>query len=114
MDLSFLRPLYERPGPDYVSVYADTSRDSENAARAVDLRWREISAGLSRDGADADGAQLWILPGSGAADDAEADLGDGARPDQEDQNPALPADGVAAALRAPLAGSGGQPPEGSS
>ena len=53
MDLSFLRPLYERPGPDYVSVYADTSRHSEDAARMVQVRWHELSAGLTADGADA-------------------------------------------------------------
>ena len=34
MDLQFLRPLYEHFG-GYVSVYLDTSRDSEDATGAV-------------------------------------------------------------------------------
>ena len=34
MDLQFLRPLYEHFG-GYVSVYLDTSRDSEDATRVA-------------------------------------------------------------------------------
>jgi hypothetical protein len=52
MDLQFLRPLYEQPG-DYVSVYLDTSRDSEDAAHAVDLRWRAARERLAAAGAAA-------------------------------------------------------------
>ncbi|MDG4831275.1 Vms1/Ankzf1 family peptidyl-tRNA hydrolase [Solwaraspora sp. WMMD1047] len=41
MELSFLRPMYERPGP-WVSVYLDASRDTEDARPALDLRWRAL------------------------------------------------------------------------
>ncbi|GAB3808353.1 hypothetical protein GCM10027605_40700 [Micromonospora zhanjiangensis] len=41
MQLSDLRPLYARPGP-WASVYLDASRDTEDAAAAVDLRWRAL------------------------------------------------------------------------
>src|SRR3712207_6427109 len=52
MDLSFLRPLFDRPGP-WVSVYLDASRDSENAGHEVDLRWRALRATLEEQHADA-------------------------------------------------------------
>jgi hypothetical protein len=39
MHLSFLRPLYGRPGP-WVSVYLDASHDTEDAAKTLELRWR--------------------------------------------------------------------------
>ena len=51
MDLQFLRPLYEHFG-GYVSVYLDTSRDSEDATRALDLRWRSARERLASAGAD--------------------------------------------------------------
>ena len=51
MDLQFLRPLYEHFG-GYVSVYLDTSRDPEDATRAVDLRWRSARERLASAGAD--------------------------------------------------------------
>ena len=51
MDLQFLRPLYEGSG-GYVSVYLDTSRDAEDPARAVDLRWRGARERLAGAGAD--------------------------------------------------------------
>ncbi len=51
MDLSFVRPLFDRPGP-WVSVYLDASRDSENAAHEVDLRWRALRERLSDQKAD--------------------------------------------------------------
>ena len=51
MDLQFLRPLYEHFG-GYVSVYLDTSRDSEDATGAVDLRWRSARERLASAGAD--------------------------------------------------------------
>lgn len=41
MDLGFLRPLYDRPGP-FASVYLDASRDAEDGAAAVELRWRAL------------------------------------------------------------------------
>ncbi|WP_326553745.1 baeRF2 domain-containing protein [Micromonospora sp. NBC_01813] len=51
MDLSFLRPLYARPGP-WASVYLDASRDTEDAAEALELRWRALAAQLGDRGAD--------------------------------------------------------------
>jgi hypothetical protein len=51
MDLQFLRPLYEHFG-GYVSVYLDTSRDSEDATGAADLRWRSARERLASAGAD--------------------------------------------------------------
>jgi hypothetical protein len=51
MDLSFLRPLYARPGP-WASVYLDASRDTEGAAVDFDLRWRGLRERLNGQGAD--------------------------------------------------------------
>jgi hypothetical protein len=41
MELSFLRPLYERPGP-YASVHADLTRSTEESPKAPELRWRAL------------------------------------------------------------------------
>ncbi|MBV9450958.1 MAG: hypothetical protein JO345_34225 [Streptosporangiaceae bacterium] len=47
MKLDFLRPLYEDFG-DHVSVYLDVSRAAEDAAHAIELRWRSArGAGAS-------------------------------------------------------------------
>ncbi|MFJ8578184.1 Vms1/Ankzf1 family peptidyl-tRNA hydrolase [Micromonospora sp. NPDC093277] len=51
MQLSFLRPLYERPGP-WCSVYLDASRDTHDSRPAVDLRWRALKGQLLEQGAD--------------------------------------------------------------
>ncbi|MEV0156483.1 Vms1/Ankzf1 family peptidyl-tRNA hydrolase [Micromonospora sp. NPDC050686] len=51
MQLSFLRPLYDRPGP-WCSVYLDASRDTQDARPALDLRWRALSEQLAAQGAD--------------------------------------------------------------
>ncbi|SCL28729.1 Vms1/Ankzf1 family peptidyl-tRNA hydrolase [Micromonospora inyonensis] len=51
MELSFLRPLYERPGP-WCSVYLDASRDTQDARPALDLRWRALAGRLTEQGAD--------------------------------------------------------------
>lgn len=51
MDLSFLRPLYSKPGT-WCSVYLDTSRASEDAVAAVPLRWRALAGTLREQGAD--------------------------------------------------------------
>lgn len=51
MRLTHLRSLYERPGP-WASVYFDASRDTADAARLVDLRWRAARAELAGRGAD--------------------------------------------------------------
>jgi hypothetical protein len=41
MELSFLRPLYERKGP-YASVYADLTRTAEDVPKGPELRWRRL------------------------------------------------------------------------
>jgi hypothetical protein len=51
MDLSFLRPLFEQPGP-WASVYLDATRAGENADHEVDLRWRALREDLAGQGAD--------------------------------------------------------------
>ncbi|MFG2054692.1 Vms1/Ankzf1 family peptidyl-tRNA hydrolase [Micromonospora sp. NPDC048930] len=51
MQLSFLRPLYDRPGP-WCSVYMDASRDTHDSRPAVDLRWRALKGRLLEQGAD--------------------------------------------------------------
>lgn len=51
MQLSFLRPLYDRPGP-WCSVYLDASRDTHDAHPQVDLRWRALKGSLLEQGAD--------------------------------------------------------------
>ena len=51
MQLSFLRPLYQRPGP-WCSVYLDASMDTEDAHAALDLRWRGLQQQLAEQGAD--------------------------------------------------------------
>ncbi|MFI0374500.1 Vms1/Ankzf1 family peptidyl-tRNA hydrolase [Actinomadura sp. 1N219] len=45
MDLAFLKSLYQRPGP-FASVYADLTRTTEDASKAVELRWRALRADL--------------------------------------------------------------------
>lgn len=51
MQLSFLRPLYDRPGP-WCSVYLDASADTEDAHAALDLRWRALREQLQEQQAD--------------------------------------------------------------
>jgi hypothetical protein len=50
MDLSFLRSLYAHPGP-WASAYLDATPDTEDAARAVALRWRGVRQSLAEQGA---------------------------------------------------------------
>ncbi|MER7278636.1 Vms1/Ankzf1 family peptidyl-tRNA hydrolase [Dactylosporangium sp. NPDC000244] len=45
MNVSFLRPLYERPGP-WASVYLDGTRNNEDPAGTVELRWRAAREAL--------------------------------------------------------------------
>ncbi|MGN9906796.1 baeRF2 domain-containing protein [Phytohabitans sp. LJ34] len=52
MDLSFLRSLYAHPGP-WASAYLDATPDTEDAARAVALRWRALRESLAGQGASA-------------------------------------------------------------
>ncbi|MGK5685403.1 Vms1/Ankzf1 family peptidyl-tRNA hydrolase [Actinoplanes sp. URMC 104] len=51
MDLSFLRPLFSRPGP-WASIYLDASRDDENAQHQIELRFRALAEQLTEAGAD--------------------------------------------------------------
>ena len=51
MKLAYLQQVYERPGP-FVTVYLDTSVESEDAAKAVELRWRSTRERLAEQGAD--------------------------------------------------------------
>lgn len=53
MHLSFLRPLYADGGP-VASVYLDARRDTPDAGRGADLRWRAARERLEADGADAE------------------------------------------------------------
>ncbi|HEY3011041.1 MAG TPA: Vms1/Ankzf1 family peptidyl-tRNA hydrolase [Micromonosporaceae bacterium] len=71
MDLSFLRPLYDHPGP-WASVYLDTSRDAEDAGTTVPLRWRAAREKLAADGADR--ATIAAIERIMTADDPGRDL----------------------------------------
>lgn len=51
MDLGFLRPLYESDGP-VASVHLDTSRDTTDADKKIDLRWRHLREELAALGTD--------------------------------------------------------------
>ena len=51
MNLSFLRPLYRRPGP-WASVYLDATHNTADADQAVGLRWRGLREQLADQGAD--------------------------------------------------------------
>lgn len=51
MDLSFLSPLYVRPGP-WASVYLDASHNTADAATELELRWRGLRDQLIGMGAD--------------------------------------------------------------
>ncbi len=53
MDVAFLKPLYDHPGP-CVSVYLGTDRASATAGRMIELRWRELRGRLDAQGADAE------------------------------------------------------------
>jgi hypothetical protein len=52
MNLGFLRPLFERPGP-WVTVYLDATRASATGDHEVALRWRALRDKLTEQGADA-------------------------------------------------------------
>ncbi|WP_326580139.1 hypothetical protein OIE69_39870 [Actinacidiphila glaucinigra] len=51
MKLSFLQPLFTRPGP-WASAYLDTSRDVEDPDRVIARRWRHLRDDLTAHGAD--------------------------------------------------------------
>jgi hypothetical protein len=53
MDLTPFRELTVDQGP-FASVYLDASHDSEDAAKAIELRWRQLRDQLAGDGADQD------------------------------------------------------------
>lgn len=52
MSLDFLKPVYARTGP-YASVVIETNREAaDEAAHAIDLRWRGLRTDLASAGAD--------------------------------------------------------------
>ncbi|MEU0371706.1 Vms1/Ankzf1 family peptidyl-tRNA hydrolase [Streptomyces sp. NPDC006283] len=51
MQLSFLTPLYERPGP-WASVHIDTGQEDESTTTRRELQARNVCDSLSRQGAD--------------------------------------------------------------
>jgi hypothetical protein len=51
MELSFIRELYDAPGR-CASVYLDATHDTEPARAAVKIRWKNLRASLSVQGAD--------------------------------------------------------------
>jgi hypothetical protein len=51
MELSFVRGLYDTPGP-WASVYVDATHDTEPARAAVRIRWKNLRASLSGQGID--------------------------------------------------------------
>jgi hypothetical protein len=52
VDLRFLHELTRQPGP-FATVYLDSSHDTDDAARAIALRWAEARDRLAAQGADA-------------------------------------------------------------
>lgn len=50
MELSYLRPVYARPGP-WASIYLDASRDTEDSRPALHLRWGALWEQLAAHGA---------------------------------------------------------------
>lgn len=51
MDMGFLRPLYESGAP-VASVHMDTSRDTTDADKKIELRWRHLREELAALGTD--------------------------------------------------------------
>jgi hypothetical protein len=52
VDLRFVNELTRQPGP-FATVYLDTSHDTDDAARALALRWADARDRLAAQGADA-------------------------------------------------------------
>src|SRR5919206_1224938 len=50
MDVSFLEPVFSRPGP-YATVCADVTHTTENADTELDLRVRAVAEKLTEQGA---------------------------------------------------------------
>jgi Bacterial archaeo-eukaryotic release factor family 2 len=50
MDVSFLKSLYDRPGP-FASAYLDMGRAMEEAPKVIELRWRALRRDLDEQGA---------------------------------------------------------------
>lgn len=65
MKLTFLGPLYARPGP-YACAYLDTSRDIDDPERAIGLRRRHLREDLTAQGADA--ASVAVLADAAGTD----------------------------------------------
>ena len=75
MNLSFLRELYQRPGP-WASVYLDATHNTADGDQAVGLRWRGLREQLAAQGADEETlAAMDLAVNSGQAVDAVPSVG---------------------------------------
>lgn len=75
MNLSFLRELYQRPGP-WASVYLDATHNTADGDQAVGLRWRGLREQLAAQGADEETlAAMDLAVNSGQAIDTVPSVG---------------------------------------
>lgn len=75
MNLSFLRELYQRPGP-WASVYLDATHNTADGDQAVGLRWRGLREQLAAQGADEETlAAMDLAVNSGQAVDTVPSVG---------------------------------------
>jgi hypothetical protein len=75
VNLSFLRDLYQRPGP-WASVYLDATHNTADGDQAVGLRWRGLREQLAAQGADEETlAAMDLAVNSGQAIDTVPSVG---------------------------------------
>jgi hypothetical protein len=75
VNLSFLRELYQRPGP-WASVYLDATHNTADGDQAVGLRWRGLREQLAAQGADEETlAAMDLAVNSGQAIDTVPSVG---------------------------------------
>jgi hypothetical protein len=75
VNLSFLRELYQRPGP-WASVYLDATHNTADGDQAVGLRWRGLREQLAAQGADEETlAAMDLAVNSGQAVDTVPSVG---------------------------------------
>jgi len=80
VNLSFLRELYQRPGP-WASVYLDATHNTADGDQAVGLRWRGLREQLAAQGADEETlAAMDLAVNSGQAIDTVPSVGPPAGP----------------------------------
>jgi len=95
VNLSFLRELYQRPGP-WASVYLDATHNTADGDQAVGLRWRGLREQLAAQGADEETlAAMDLAVNSGQAVDTVPSVG-----------PKTPPGAGSAGVAGPPAGSG--------